>query len=119
MPAPRIDYYTYIQSPERRSRADAAKRRAGYRCQVCNRPNNQVVLNAHHRTYDRLGHEHDDDITVLCRDCHELYESNKRLPKPPAPLAPSSCRPTSSQSLRTPTANTCASTTRPDPIFGT
>jgi hypothetical protein len=79
----RVEYYAYINSKEWRQRADEAKRRAGYRCQVCNEPSPKVILNAHHRTYERLGHEHPDDITVLCRDCHELYELNKKIPKPP------------------------------------
>lgn len=78
-----VDYYTYIRSAQWRQRANEAKRRAGYRCQVCNRSSSDVVLNAHHRTYERLGNEHPDDITVLCRDCHELYETNRKLPKPP------------------------------------
>jgi hypothetical protein len=90
-----MNYYAYIHSPAWRARADAAKRRAGYRCQVCNRPSSQVQLDAHHRTYERLGRELDSDITVLCRDCHELYESAKRLPsRALAPLPPSPPPPT-------------------------
>lgn len=74
----KIDYYEYIQSPEWRERADAAKERAGHRCQVCNRGKaDGVILNAHHRTYERLGSELPEDITVLCKPCHELYEKNK------------------------------------------
>ena len=76
-----VNYYAYIRSLEWRAKADAAKRRAGYRCLVCNRPSSQVVLNAHHRTYERLGNEIPEDITVLCEDCHKLYERNKRIPK--------------------------------------
>ncbi len=80
-----VDYYTYIQSAEWRERANVAKRRVGNRCQVCNRPATSVTLEAHHRTYERLGKERPEDLTVLCRDCHALYEANKRLPQPPAP----------------------------------
>ena len=74
----RIDYYTYIQSDEWKAKATAAKEAAGWRCQICNRPSSAVQLEAHHRTYERLGHERPDDITVLCRDCHELYETNRK-----------------------------------------
>lgn len=74
---PRVDYFTYIQSPQWKRKADAAKKRAGYRCQICNRHKSEVTLDAHHRTYERLGDERPDDITVLCRDCHELYEVNR------------------------------------------
>lgn len=78
-----INYYAYIQSDEWRQRADAAKQRAGFRCQVCNRSSVQVTLDAHHRTYERLGNERPEDITVLCRDCHGLYELNKKMPRAP------------------------------------
>ena len=83
----RVDYYEYINSPEWRRRANAAKALAGYRCRVCNRHADEVVLNAHHRTYERLGNEDPDDITVLCRNCHELYELNGRPPKKPQQVA--------------------------------
>lgn len=76
-PRKRLDYSDYIKSPEWKQKAAVAKKRAGYRCQVCNRHKNEVVLDAHHRTYARLGHERPEDITVLCRNCHELYEANK------------------------------------------
>jgi hypothetical protein len=69
----KVDYRTYIQSSEWRAKATAAKERAGWRCQVCNKSNEQVSLDAHHRTYERLGKELPEDITVLCRDCHGKF----------------------------------------------
>lgn len=74
----RQNYYEYIKSPAWKRKADAAKERAGNRCQVCNRSKDEVQLDAHHRTYERLGHERPEDITVLCHDCHGLYEKNKK-----------------------------------------
>ncbi len=79
----RVDYDDYMQSAEWQEQANAAKGRAGHRCQVCNRPATAVTLEAHHRTYERLGQERAEDLTVLCRDCHALYEKNKRIPRPP------------------------------------
>jgi len=76
-----VNYYEYIRSDEWRAKANAAKRRVGYRCQVCNKHSNEVQLDAHHRTYERLGQEFPDDITILCRDCHTLYETNRKLTK--------------------------------------
>ncbi len=73
-----VDYHAYIKSKEWRVKATEAKRRAGWRCQVCNRHKSEVTLAAHHRTYERLGEELASDITVLCRDCHELYEQNRK-----------------------------------------
>ena len=93
----RVNYYEYIKSDEWRKRADAAKQRAGFRCQVCNRAYPRMLLNAHHRTYERLGHEDPNDITVLCRDCHELYELNKKIQRPPQPAPPKKEEPPTTQ----------------------
>ena len=71
-PSPKF-YYAYIASSLWKTKAQAAYRRAGYRCQVCN---SGVELHAHHRTYERLGRERAMDITVLCAGCHALF-SNK------------------------------------------
>jgi hypothetical protein len=75
MPSPRIDYHEYIRSPDWRIKAEEAKARVGFRCQVCNKTG---LLDAHHRTYDRLGAELPEDITVLCRGCHAVYELNRK-----------------------------------------
>jgi 5-methylcytosine-specific restriction endonuclease McrA len=67
-------YSTYIQSsgwrtsPARLGELEAA----GYRCRLCNTPGGEVPLEAHHRTYDRLGNERIGDLTALCRDCHRV-----------------------------------------------
>ncbi len=74
-----IDYYEYIKSKAWREKAEEAKARAGNRCQVCNRSRAEVQLDAHHRTYERLGNELPEDITILCRECHQLYEGKKKI----------------------------------------
>lgn len=71
-----INYDDYIQSKDWRERADAAKERAGHRCQVCN---STGQLDAHHRTYERLGSELPEDITVMCRTCHTLFHKSGRM----------------------------------------
>lgn len=73
-----MDYQLYLQTYDWHIKRSAALKRAGYRCQVCNSPDN---LNAHHRTYERLGNEQEGDITILCTDCHALY--SRRLPELP------------------------------------
>ena len=83
--SPKFDYYVYIESQEWREKAEEAKAIAGNRCKVCNKSRAEVQLDAHHRTYERLGNELPEDITVLCRDCYQLYEDNKRMPPPPSP----------------------------------
>jgi 5-methylcytosine-specific restriction endonuclease McrA len=79
------EYTGYISSPEWRQKAEEAKSKAGYRCQVCNRSRTEVQLDAHHRTYERLGNELQEDITVLCRECHQLYEDAKKSLAKPTP----------------------------------
>lgn len=73
------NYYEYIKSKAWRKKAETAKKRAGERCQVCNRSRREVQLDTHHRTYENLGHETRQDLIVLCHDCHELFEKNKKM----------------------------------------
>jgi 5-methylcytosine-specific restriction endonuclease McrA len=72
-----VDYWAVLASDGWAVRAKAAKRRAGFKCQVCNGV--EGGLQAHHRTYERLGREDDADLTVLCAVCHELFSKHGRL----------------------------------------
>ena len=72
-----VNYQKYIKSKAWKQKAEEAKTRAGNRCQACNRPRSEVQLEAHHRTYERIGQERPGDITVLCRDCHQSIEESK------------------------------------------
>jgi len=69
----KIQYQEYLQSDKWRQKADNAKERVGWHCQVCNASGIQNQLHAHHRTYENLGNEPPEDITVLCRKCHALF----------------------------------------------
>jgi 5-methylcytosine-specific restriction endonuclease McrA len=60
-------YLGYMRSQEWRNRRQRALARAGYRCQVCG---GKSGLQVHHVSYANLGHEQDEDLTVLCSDCH-------------------------------------------------
>lgn len=53
--------------------------RAKYRCQICNANDRQ--LDVHHRTYERLGREQIEDLTVLCHDCHDRHHNFDDLVK--------------------------------------
>ncbi len=72
-----IPYPEYLKTYHWAQTRDAALERAGHRCQVCNKTKS---LNVHHRTYARRGNERPDDLTVLCRRCHELFHSGGRMP---------------------------------------
>lgn len=75
-------YRLYLDSHEWRNLRGMALERADGRCQVCNSPRN---LHAHHRTYSRLGIERVEDITVLCRRCHQVFHAGGRMPDQLAP----------------------------------
>jgi len=77
------EYKKYLASPDWQARRNKALDRAGHKCQVCSR---RMGLDVHHNSYERLGHEVDTDLTVLCRRCHDLYHNC--LPKPRAELVP-------------------------------
>jgi hypothetical protein len=74
-----LEYSEYIASAEWRAKAEAAKERCGQRCQTCNVHRSKTTLDAHHRTYERIGEELPEDLIVLCRDCHSLFHKNRRL----------------------------------------
>lgn len=78
---PRIDYKSYMSSPEWEKHRKAAVERSGNRCQVCNESG---LLNVHHRSYERLGNELPGDLIVLCRECHRIFHELGRLADPPS-----------------------------------
>jgi hypothetical protein len=70
-PVPYQEWYRqYLQTSEWRERAEATKARFGGHCALCNGTDG---LEAHHRTYERVGHELPEDLTALCSDCHGAY----------------------------------------------
>lgn len=72
-----MPYAEYLMTEHWRRVRDGAIARAENRCQLCYR---HGPLNAHHRTYLRVGCELDMDLVVLCRGCHEKFHDV--LPKP-------------------------------------
>ncbi len=72
--APRLTYHAYLQSDAWHQKREFMLRRAGYRCQVCNKKGR---LELHHRTYERLGEERMEDLLVLCSSCHGLFHGHQ------------------------------------------
>jgi len=62
-----MPYSDFLASPEWRLQRAATLRRAGGRCQACNK---EKKLYVHHRTYERRGDEAADDLLALCFECH-------------------------------------------------
>ena len=79
-----MNYHDYLKTDYWKAVSQAVKKRAGYRCQICN---SQHDLQAHHRCYDHRGNElnHLDDLTCLCRRCHAIFHG--QMPQvAPAPV---------------------------------
>ena len=73
-------YEAYINSAKWRRRRQRAIERAGYRCEKCGVSAQEERLEVHHLTYERLGSERDEDLSVLCHACHakaDLERANK------------------------------------------
>ena len=71
IPLDRFKYEQYRTTPEWAALRVQALLLAGYRCRLCNRDHGS--LHVHHRTYERIGHEDIEDLTVLCPACHDAY----------------------------------------------
>lgn len=61
-------YLAYLNSSSWRFTRNRALQRTHYRCERCD---SKRDLQVHHRTYERLGAECDEDLEVLCANCHE------------------------------------------------
>lgn len=75
----KMPYREYLYTKHWKVTREAKLHAVSHRCQVCNSPKS---LNVHHRTYERLGREKLEDLTVLCKECHELFHEHRKLVKP-------------------------------------
>ena len=75
-------YGEYLRSSHWKETRDAALQRAGGRCCVCGGTDG---ISVHHRSYERLGAETEDDLVVLCRSCHAIFHGAGKIPSPADP----------------------------------
>lgn len=61
-----IDYAAYMRSPAWKRKRAKILATAKNKCAGCGRRARHV----HHRTYERLGCEYDQDLVAVCLDCH-------------------------------------------------
>ena len=47
---------------------------AEYTCQRCGADDDDLVLEVHHLHYRTLGNERDEDVMVLCQECHKIED---------------------------------------------
>ena len=63
-----MSYQDYLSSPKWNRRKHAFYRTNEKSCAACA---SKTRLLIHHLSYERLGHERDDDLVILCWDCHD------------------------------------------------
>ena len=73
---PCLPYSEYLKTEHWRKKRQRALTEARNLCRICNKGGE---LHTHHRTYDNLGHENDEDLIVLCADCHSLFHRERKL----------------------------------------
>lgn len=71
-------YTEYLKSDHWKKTRKKALKRAKNRCQLCNK---KSKLQVHHRTYKNKGKEKNEDLIVLCNDCHAKFHD--KLPSVP------------------------------------
>jgi hypothetical protein len=72
-----VDYDKYIKSMEWLIKSKVFIGRRGYRCEKCGASSEQKQLFTHHKHYRTLGHEKDEDVEVLCFDCHKKADRKR------------------------------------------
>lgn len=65
-----MPYKEYLQTDHWKNVRKRALFRANYKCQLCGSKEN---LNVHHNTYENRGEEKDEDLVVLCENCHGKF----------------------------------------------
>lgn len=70
-----MDYSDFLHTPYWDGIRSYKLKKSKYRCQLCGK---NGFLNVHHKTYEHHGLEHnrsisDNDLIVLCQNCHEKF----------------------------------------------
>lgn len=67
-------YESYIHSSTWRNRRKRALELANYKCEKCGCKEN---LHVHHLSYEHFGDELDNELQVLCRECHQRVHGKR------------------------------------------
>lgn len=65
-----MTYGQYINSWNWKEKSGYIKHLAGYTCERCKRKLPTGRLDVHHKNYKSIGNENQEDVEVLCRECH-------------------------------------------------
>lgn len=68
----------YIASKAWKQRRASVVMRSNLACERCGATfGTAAALDVHHKTYERLGHERDTDLEVLCSSCHQVADQQR------------------------------------------
>jgi len=69
-----MNYLSYLKTDAWKEKRKEFLELANYECQECGSTEN---LQIHHLNYENIGEETEDDVEVLCKECHENKELEK------------------------------------------
>ena len=69
------EYLEYLQSPHWKQLRQECLEFAGFTCERCRKVSGE--LHVHHLTYEHLWDEWEDDLQVLCPDCHKTADKER------------------------------------------
>ena len=75
-----MSYSDYINSDGWKAKSNFIKESRGNKCQVCGVSGRYIKLETHHNNYDNIGKELDNDLVVLCEDCHSVFHKSGMKP---------------------------------------
>lgn len=78
---PTNPYTIYISSREYSKRKRERVKAVNSCCERCGEFHPAKYLVLHHRTYERMGAEHDEDLELLCRACHVVADQEREAQK--------------------------------------
>lgn len=66
-------YHEYLKSKRWQNTREGILKKRGSKCQLCGDISKN--FHVHHNTYDRVGFEKDEDLIILCNECHAKFHN--------------------------------------------
>ncbi len=71
-------YKEYVKSIDWGERKKQLTDAYGHACELCQKSG---LIHVHHNNYKTRGHEHDEDLMILCKDCHYKFHEARHVAK--------------------------------------
>jgi len=66
-----VGYKNYLKTKHWKYKRISIYRKYDRRCTKCGEAFQLIDSNVHHLTYERVGNELDEDLVLLCKECHK------------------------------------------------